>query len=253
MKKVSLFLGLAVLLVSFPVNASSLPIDDFSSEKTEVYNEYKDDPQFIMMLDECGEAYASQFLDDVLQVRREEMRRGGGGNICYQYVKNIKQPEKYDCGTTTVLQTLYGLGCEDNVPGDTDEAKVDKLDTVYKIKEQKETIVWQIPVMLNTYSDRTYVFEEVTTMTQDGFEDKIAASLTNCRPVILHAKTEYIGYYNGHESGHYISLDYVNRTTDKVRLVDCNYNDAYFGIHDNINLSEAYAAVHEVAGRYIIR
>ena len=88
--------------------------------------------------------------------------------------------------------------------------------------------------------------------TQDSFEDKIAASLTNCRPVILHAKTKPISYYKGHQSGHYISLDYVNRQTDMVQLVDCNWNDEYFGVH-SVTLKEAYDSVHEESGRYLIR
>lgn len=45
--------------------------------------------------------------------------RGGGGNVCYEYVTNIMQTKTYNCGTTTVLQTLYGLDSADKVSGTT--------------------------------------------------------------------------------------------------------------------------------------
>lgn len=70
------------------------------------------------MLGEYGREYARKFLQDVLDTRREEMLRGGGGNVCYQYVKNIQQSSDHNCGSASVLQTLYGLGKEANVPGD---------------------------------------------------------------------------------------------------------------------------------------
>jgi len=45
---------------------------------------------------------------------------------------------------------------------------------------------------------------------QTGFESKVSVSLANDCPVILHARTEYLDYYNGNNYSHYISLDYIN-------------------------------------------
>lgn len=112
-------------------------------------------------------------------------------------------------------------------------------------------MVYQAQEALNKYSTKTYVFVEGSSLTEATFEQYIATSLTNCKPVILHARTKYIGYYGGHVSGHYLSLDYVNRTTDIVRIVDCNYNDSYYGIH-YVSLSEAYKSIHDESGRYLI-
>ena len=70
--------------------------------------------------------------------------------------------------------------------------------------------------------------------------------------MVLHARTKYLSYYKGKNSGHYLSLDYVNRTSDMVRIVDCNYNSTYYGIHRDIPLLEAYNTIHEESDRYLI-
>ncbi len=76
-------------------------------------------------------------------------------------------------------------------------------------------------------------------MTIGNFKDYIADSLTACKPVVLHAKTGSFTYYGGKNSGHYLSLDYYNRTTQKVRIVDCNYDKSYYGIHTDIPMVPA--------------
>lgn len=154
----------------------------------------------------------------------DKAARGGGGNECYQYVTNIQQTSDHNCGTTTVLQTLYALGSASIVPGTTDADKISFLDERYDVDKQGYTMVWQATDALNTYNthEQTYNHIECTNMSIATFEQTIANSLTNCKPVILHAKTEYLSYYGGKESGHYVSL------------------------------KEAYDAIHAVEGRFII-
>ena len=67
----------------------------------------------------------------------------------------------------------------------------------------------------------------------------------------MHAKTEYLDYYHGAKRSHYLSLDYINRTTDMVRIVDCNYEDRFFGVHW-VSLDEAHKCITEESGRYLI-
>ncbi|MCI5620496.1 MAG: hypothetical protein MR355_02865 [Lachnospiraceae bacterium] len=112
----------------------------------------------------------------------------------------------------------------------------------------------QFQMMLEDYGEEyaiEFVNDVIANREQDTFENNIANSLTNSRPIVLHARTEYLTYYGGKSSGHYLSLDYVNRTSDLVRIVDCNYNGTYYGIHTNVSLSEAYAAI-SASGRYYI-
>lgn len=221
----------------------------------EVWDEYYEDEQFQMMLEDYGEEYAVEFINNVIANRSSvSVSRGGGGNECYQYVTNIMQTKTYNCGSTTVLQSLYGMGAQGNLSGSTDAAKIETLDTQYNVDSQGSLYVYQVVDALNTYKPSgigSYVYQTGSSVSQDTFESNIATSLTYCRPIVLHAKTEYLTYYGGKSSGHYLSLDYINRTTDLVRIVDCNYNSAYYGIHTSVPLSEAYASI-SASGRYYI-
>lgn len=250
-KKLISILSAAVILA----NVNILPVlaAEIDPAKEAVYQEYKTDEQYQMMAAEYGEAYADAFLENVVESRNAVMPRGGGGNECYQHVTNIKQTKTYNCGSTTTLQTLYGLNSASAVTGSTDTAKIGTLDKEYNVDSQGSMMVYQVVNALNKYNkgNQKYIYAAASNMTIDQFENNIANSLTGCKPVILHAKTNYLSYYGGKSSGHYISLDYVNRTTDKVRLVDCNYNSSYYGVHQ-VPLSEAYNSIHAESGRYLI-
>lgn len=236
------FLMMGCLIGEYQVMAMTL---------SDVQKEYQDDDQYQKMVDEFGEEYGRQFCEDVLQTRREELLRGGGGNICYQYVTNIMQNKTYNCGSASVLQNLYGLGTAGNVPGTSNNEKMNAIDAAYNVDAQGCLMVYQVRDALNTYSGRSYIYEEGSTMTQAAFADKVAASLTNARPVILHAETYYLPYYGQNAMWHYISLDYINRSTQMVRLVDCNYMQEFYGVHE-VTVSDAYATISH-GGRYIIR
>ncbi|MCI7086367.1 MAG: hypothetical protein MR954_00855 [Lachnobacterium sp.] len=221
----------------------------------EIYEKYRNDIQFKMMQEEYGKDYADTFLSDVenmyIDIASMKNARGGGGNTCYQRVTNIQQTKSYNCGTTTVLQTLYGLGTQNKVAGKTNGDKIETLDKEYNVDSQGSLMVYQVRDALNKYSNKSYIYELGSSMTKTGFEDRIAASLTAGKPVVLHARTEKITYYKGHSSGHYISLDYVDRLHGVVRLVDCNNNSNYYGVHPNVAVSDAYNAI-AASGRYLI-
>lgn len=228
---------------------------DYNDAYEEAYEEYKNDDQFKKMVVDYGIKYGEEFLDNVAKNKIfAKTLRGGGGNECYQYVKNIKQTKTYNCGSTTVLQTLYGLNSASAVGGESDTQKISTLDSQYKVDSQGSMMVYQAVDALNKYNtgNQTYTYKEAKNMTIDQFEGNIANSLTGCKPVILHAKTKYLSYYGGKNTGHYLSLDYVNRTSDTVRIVDCNYNSDFYGVHYSIPLSEAYNTIHSEAGRYLI-
>jgi hypothetical protein len=220
-----------------------------------IQEEYSDQKEFLEMKDEYGSEYANDFLMDVYNARFGEspkILRGGGGNECYQFVKNIKQSKKYNCGSAAVLQTLYGRGKASSVSGSSDSAKMQTLDTLYDVDKDRSMYVYRAVNALNKYSGASYVYEEGSKMTKGQFEDRIANSLMQWKPVVLHAKTGRLSYYKNKDVGHYISLDYVNRTTQTVRLADPNYDNSYFGIH-YVPLKEAYESISCNSVRYLIR
>lgn len=246
-----LVLGTCVI----PVKAAESA--EVENELQKIYEDYAEDAQFQMMKSEYGEEYAQKYILDVAQWKQMgSLLRGGSGNICYQYVTNVMQTKTYNCGMTTVLQTLYGLNSADQVSGTTTTDKLNTLDSEYNVDGQGQTYVYQVRDALNKYSKSSanypYIYEEATNMTLNEFEANIAKSLMYGKPVVLHAKTGQFSYYGGKDTGHYLSLDYVNRTNDVVRIVDCNYNTAYYGIHNNVSLQEAYNSIHATAGRYLI-
>lgn len=70
---------------------------------------------------------SSYYANDSKVIAKEEqsesVARGGSGDLCYEHVKNIMQTETYNCGPTTILQTLYGMDSQGQVAGNTDEKK----------------------------------------------------------------------------------------------------------------------------------
>ena len=67
------------------------PLSFYADSYDSVYQEYKNDKQFQMMVQDYGEDYGREFLRNVLKNRWQMILMGGGGNDCYQYVKNIRQ------------------------------------------------------------------------------------------------------------------------------------------------------------------
>lgn len=88
-------------------------------------------------------------------------------------------------------------------------------------------------------------------MTQAQFQAKLETSLCYNIAPILHARTQYLPYYGGHASGHYIAVSEVNKTTGTVRLSDCNKNDPYYGIHVE-SVEKVYQSIAAESGRYLI-
>lgn len=242
---------LCVGMVDMSVSASTT-----STTFEDVWQRYESDEQFQLMIKDYGEEYAVEFVEDVIKNENLTAKtRGGGGNVCYQYVTNVKQTKTYNCGSTTVLQTLYGLGSTNKVSGSSDADKIAFIDSKYDVDSQGSLFVYQVTDALNAYKPNgigNYTYTVGTSLTENQFEGAIATSLTSCKPIVLHAKTEYLSYYQGKSLGHYLSLDYVNRTERVVRIVDCNYNDSYYGIHRNVPISEAYNTIAKTNSRYLI-
>lgn len=239
-----------------PVSYLAAETESTVSENTfeEVYSEYKDDLEFQKMLEDYGYEYAEEYIYKLIDREKQEKAiRGGSGNLCYQHVTNVKQSKSNNCGSATILQSLYGMGGASKVAGSTNNAKMNTLDGEYNLASQGSIYVYQVTDALNKYNllGTTYKYQLGSQMAQSVFENNIANSLTACRPVVLHARTEYFSYYAGKSLGHYLSLDSFDRTARVVRIVDCNYDSAYYGIHSNVPVEQAYNSVH-ASGRYLI-
>lgn len=119
------------------------------------------------------------------------------------------------------------------------------MDSEYNIDENGFLYVYQVTNALNKYliGNKTYVYTVGNSMSISQYESKIAESLTYGKPIVLHARTQYFNYYKGAEYGHYISLDEINRTSDMVRVVDCHFDNDYYGIH-YVTLTEVYNSLN---------
>ncbi len=263
MKKKLLSLTLALSIIT------SMGTTAFASEKnfenlikdteyeTIYQDNYANDIEFQKMIEDYGVDYAIDFLDDVIQLNEMpnnmKSTKAGGGDFCYQYVQNVRQSKAYNCGSATVLQTLYGLNSASAVSGTTNAQKMQTIDSVYRVDEQGSLMVYQLTDALNSYNyaNRNYRFALGSGMNLYNFENNVAYSLTSGKPVVLHAKTGYLDYYGGVSTGHYLSLDSINRKDKTVRIVDCNYKDGLYGVH-YVPLQEAYNSINSESGRYLI-
>lgn len=64
-------------------------------------------------------------------------------------------------------------------------------------------------------------------------------------------QTQYLSYYGGHASGHYIAIREVDKMKKTIRLMDCNWNNDYFGEHV-VSVTEVYESISKEASRYLI-
>ncbi len=176
---------------------------------------------------------------------------GNNGQCLFANVKLIQQTTSKNCGPTAALQVLYGMGRQGDVSGSTD---AEKINTLMKDcnTDDSGTYVGNLVNCLNKYSTLAkYRYTEGKTMTSSTFQAKLETSLFYNIAPILHAKTQYLPYYGGHSSGHYIAVSEVDRTTGNIRLSDCNWNNKYFGIHVE-NVEKVYQSIAAESGRYLI-
>ncbi|MDE5746274.1 MAG: C39 family peptidase [Acetatifactor sp.] len=176
---------------------------------------------------------------------------GNNGQCLSTNVKLIQQTTDKNCGPTAALQVLYGMSRQGAVSGTTDAEKINTLMGDCKT-DSSGTYVGNLVSCLNKYSiNASYRCTEGRTMTQAQVQEKLETSLCYNIAPILHAKTQYLPYYGGHSSGHYIAVSEVDRTTGKVRLSDCNWSNKYFGVHVE-SIEKVYQSIAAESDRYLI-
>ena len=182
----------------------------------------------------------------------------GNNTNAWVSAPELQQSKYWWCGPCSVLQAAAGYGTY--VEGTTNKAKQETIikyindtssasDAITDTKRDGAK-VYQVKNACNEFVGGGYDYKKGSNLSDTQFKNIITKSLINNKCPILHARTEYISYYDGHESGHYICLSAVNNTTNKVQLADCNFNDAYHGIR-SIPRSEAKDSISN-GSRYLI-
>ncbi len=168
---------------------------------------------------------------------------GNNGQILYANVPLIMQPNNYTCGPTSVLQVLYALNCAGNVAGTTNADKINTLAVACNTTSAGSHFA-NVTKAVNQYSP-TMKYEAITgsTMTVSQFQGKVETSLLYNAAPILHAKTATLPYYNGHQSGHFIAVCELDRTTGKIKVRDCNNNSSYYGEHQE-TIAHVFSAIN---------
>ena len=215
-------------------------------EWQEVYENYLEDEMFLLHLEDDYES-ALFMIDTIVEAQLRTSTYAGPMREPNCVVPEIMQCKDYYCGPASTLQCIYGFGKEDMVSGSGYNAKQRTLAANLGTTETNQTtIVYDIMVELNKYIDDTeysYI-AGVNISDSDEFASKISNSLFNDRPVILHALTGSLDYYEGEEIRHYIVVDTYYATemasgpAQHMRLVDCNNSDKdkdgvyeRFGVH----------------------
>lgn len=152
------------------------------------------------------------------------------------------------CSFATMLQTLYGMGLENQVSGTTN---YDKQQTLAAPYNGTLPLVSEVTSDLNDYlSNYYYTYYPSYNLTESTFQQKVHSSLACGRPALLHAKTGSLDYYNGLNLGHYLSVDKSDTLADTMDIKDCHYNSTYGGAHTGVDLDQVYGTM--TAGRYLI-
>ena len=214
---------------------------------------YQDDKEFIKHYAEDPTSAMEMIqrnVDNQLALIKEETGvRPKTGNSTNAWIDPvlIKQKNGYYCGPCSALQAIASYG--GYVAGSTNNAKQDTLAKAMGTNSSIGTYVYKVSNVLNTYISG-YSYKRGSTMSKYAFRQTVLKSLVNNKAPILHARTQYLSYYNGHASGHYICVTAINNITDKIRLSDCNWNAAYYGTR-SIPTSEAKESI-SASERYLI-
>lgn len=262
-KTIMIMILICLLLVPTLILAYDGSYDQLREQiEREIREEYENDEMFQKEVEEYGAEYGEEYIQKI--VDREYKKRTQiqpfyipDAKIVL-YMRVIDQVLDYYCGPASVLQNFTTIGLYDKVSGTTDRAKLDTLAAEMGTAKGIGTYVYKVKDTLNNYiskyissNEANYVYDEYSQETLIEFCDDVYHSLYNGYPPILHARTEYLSYYDGKASGHYISVYGIDLENDKAYLADPHYSSAYRGKHI-VPVEEAYKSIHDTAGRYLI-
>lgn len=223
---------------------------------------YLQDPEFYREAEETGLSFEELLRQKAISTYQTRINLemyggismyglGNNGQNLSANVPLIQQTSKSNCGPTSALQALYAVGDQGEVPGQTNEEKINRL-MCDSGTDDSGTYVYRLTDTLNKYTRFVdYAYIEGRSMTEEQFQARVESSLLYDVAPIVHARTEYLSYYKGHESGHYIAIREVDKTNKTIRLMDCNKNNEYYGDHV-VPVTEVYKSISEKSSRYLI-
>ncbi|QIB70305.1 hypothetical protein Ami103574_13835 [Aminipila butyrica] len=159
----------------------------------------------------------------------------------------FKQSKTWNCGPASALIAIAGWN--GYVKGSTNAKKMATLETAMGSNSSDGTMVYKMVDVLNTYTSG-YAYKKGSRLDSWDFMVSIEDSVAKDKAPILHAKTKYLDYYNGHNTGHYIAIVADDSKYTTVTLHDTNRDDAYYGAHE-VPMSQAHDAV-SATERYLI-
>ncbi len=118
-------------------------------------------------------------------------------------------------------------------------------------KRDEGTIVYKMRDELNKYSAEKYNY--YFQPSKNDMFSIIFGSLLSDNAPILHSRTRHFGYYDGYDTGHYVTIVFQNAgfgdsEVGGLAVMDNNRRDKFYGTRD-ISLDEAY---NSIRGRYLI-
>ena len=160
----------------------------------------------------------------------------------------VSQPALCCAGASSYI-ALYGLGLSSSISGTTEDDKIHTLQNQIEVYSPS-ILVSAVRDVMNSYAGSgSYVSVYAGGITFSQFRSKVFYSLKNGYIPILHAKTGYLPYYGGYNTGHYIPIQSFDSSADTMTLYDTNNNSPYYGVHV-VSASDAFASVS--CGRYLI-
>lgn len=171
-------------------------------------------------------------------------------------VPTYKQSQTNSCGAASALQVIVQQGGGDNIAGSTYTAKEQTLINQTGINTNGSVLVYEVRNLINNHIEgKNYAYIPCANLSATNFRVLVLDSLTEDCPIVLHANTKYIGYYNSNAWGHYIVGTTFFAATEEFVVNDCNYMDQYTGIRTT-TMTEIYNSVHNLnsdgSSRYLI-
>ena len=183
-----------------------------------------------------------------LEAITKPLLRGSTSTYAWVVAPNVNQDLYYYCGPASALQAIAAWG--GYVSGRTNRQKMDTLANAMGTDTSGTSYI-NLTATLNDYtSSKPYSSTPGNSMDVDEFLNTCYRSLASGYAPIIQCKTGKLDYYNGHDTGHFITVSGADLSTEKVRLVDPNYRQKYFGIR-TLDAANVFSSIN-IRGRHLI-
>ena len=201
-KKIFLFALMIFTLSLNDVNAQSVCDSKYTPEIIASLQQNMD-PADLDLSCSNGTPYTDEYLNSINELKE---KLGKITIIQPRYfvnklnVQSFQQENQSYCGPANVKQVLHYIN---NTSLSQSQYANDMTNSSGNF-----AYVYQIRDTLNKYlpSNDAYTYIPRTELTQSQFYKIINANINNRRPLILHANTGSLYMYNGHKTGHYITI-----------------------------------------------